>query len=363
MIKPLTSLRFFFALAVFFTHIKIAISSENIFLNNLYSAVFAEGYVGVSFFFILSGFVLSYSYRGRIINKSITKKEFILSRIIRIYPLHFITLFLALPMSLKNIIISLKGVTHFAAKLFFNMFLVQSYIPNNNVYFSFNGPSWSISNELFFYLMFPFLIIFFNKIKKLYYIILLIMIIFLYPILILLTPANLRYDLFYINPIFRIIDFILGIYLFSFYEIFYKIKWFFRANKRVVYSVFEISTLSLFLIFLFYSKSFISDLRYSYYYWIPMSLIILVFAFQNGIISHFLSKNIFILLGEISFSFYLIHQIILRYLVGINIKYYHFASSDIALIIFALFISLGFSYLSFSYIEIPLGKYFRKSLL
>lgn len=49
MIQALTSWRFIFALMIFMHHFT---------LDN--QSLFPEGYLGVSFFFILSGFILSY---------------------------------------------------------------------------------------------------------------------------------------------------------------------------------------------------------------------------------------------------------------------------------------------------------------
>ena len=54
-LDQLTGLRYFAALLVFFSHLELDGSHD--FLRD----VFNSGYVGVSFFFLLSGFVLSYS--------------------------------------------------------------------------------------------------------------------------------------------------------------------------------------------------------------------------------------------------------------------------------------------------------------
>ena len=44
-------------------------------------------------------------------------------------------------------------------KLVQNLTLTQSFTPRTDVYFSFNAPSWSLSDEAFFYLLFPFLVV------------------------------------------------------------------------------------------------------------------------------------------------------------------------------------------------------------
>ena len=155
MIKPLTSLRFFFALFVFLSHLYFLKASE--FYIDIFENFFSEGFLGVSFFFILSGFILAYNYEDKILEKRITKKEFYISRIARIYPMHFVTMLAAL------IISSLIGGSgKYIAQ---NILLVQSFFPNEKIFFSLNAPSWSISNEMFFYLIFPFFLFLSEKTK------------------------------------------------------------------------------------------------------------------------------------------------------------------------------------------------------
>ena len=54
-LDQLTGLRYFAALLVFVSHLNWDNSSD------LIKTIFGSGYIGVSFFFVLSGFVLSYS--------------------------------------------------------------------------------------------------------------------------------------------------------------------------------------------------------------------------------------------------------------------------------------------------------------
>lgn len=137
MIKPLTSLRFFFALMVFFSHIQF-IEADDVFLTKLYKSVFYEGYLGVSFFFILSGFILSLAYKNKILENQTSYKEFWMARIARIYPLPLFTLLIAIPLSLGSFFTS---KVLWIGKLITNMFLLQSFIPSSSIFFSFNAPS------------------------------------------------------------------------------------------------------------------------------------------------------------------------------------------------------------------------------
>lgn len=104
---------------------------------------------GVSFFFVLSGFILAYNYDGR----DYSIRRFYLARFARIWPLHVATLALAMFM--------LPQLGDWAAKdgmsiLAANLFLLQSWVPSPAYALSFNNVSWSISTEMFFYAVFPF---------------------------------------------------------------------------------------------------------------------------------------------------------------------------------------------------------------
>ena len=59
MINTLTSLRLFFALMVFGAHCYVV---DSTFSTHFYK----EGFVGVSFFFILSGFIIAYNYQQKL---------------------------------------------------------------------------------------------------------------------------------------------------------------------------------------------------------------------------------------------------------------------------------------------------------
>lgn len=348
MIKPLTSLRFFFALMVFFSH--VSTKDDTLFYMTLQKKIFHEGLLGVSFFFILSGFILSLNYTDKIIENKIAPKQFWIARFARIYPLHLLTLLIAIPLSLKRLLFS---PLLWALNLILNFFLLQSFIPDRDVYFSFNSPSWSISDEMFFYLMFPFIISMLFKTPKFIYIALVLII--LIPLGIHISSDNIQHELFYANPLFRIVDFILGILLFKLYKL-EKIKRIF--SSIYVGTLMEITAIGLFILFFSFNQYIPQGYRYSCYYWLPMTGIILTFSYQSGYISKILSNKIMVLLGEISFSFYMLHQLVYRYLEAINKMYPIFNNFYVFLaIIFS--ISLLASYLSYKYIELPANRFVK----
>lgn len=352
MLKPLTSLRFVFAYMVFSGHLGgLFLNYNESFLSDTFASYLSisEGYLGVSFFFILSGFILSFKYKEPFLKKTITFKKFILSRIFRIYPLHLLTFLFAFYLSYYN---NLDSIT-FWLKSVSNLFLVQSFIPLKEYFFSFNGVSWSISNELFFYMTFPLLLVLFSKFRKYVFLVLLI------PLVIIAVrqSTDVHHWVYYINPLFRIFDFFLGIVLHDLYMK-YKDQKFLKNYATLL----EVSAILLFLGFYFFRDNVPQDFRWSLYYWVPMVFLIFIFAMQGGWISKLLSKRGCIWLGEISFAFYMIHQLVINVLWILNYKF-RFFDNGYVLILTALLLSIIGSGILYRYFEMPLNRYLRKKYI
>jgi peptidoglycan/LPS O-acetylase OafA/YrhL len=139
-LDALTGLRFWFAFLVVVHH-----SLQHWFGPRVYP-VADFGYIGVDFFFVLSGFVLTWSWRPEV-----TARRFWWNRVARIWPLHLTTLVLALVLVADQV--NRPGVLGSLA----NLFLLQAWVPDDRVYFGYNAVAWSLSCEVFFYLAFPLL--------------------------------------------------------------------------------------------------------------------------------------------------------------------------------------------------------------
>ncbi|MHC2999665.1 hypothetical protein OB08_11010 [Microbacterium sp. HJ5] len=88
-LDAITGLRWWAAFAVFAHHIQNLVP-----LPGPIAAVAGFGHLGVTFFFVLSGFVLTWAWRPEV-----DKRTFWWRRFSRIYPLTLVTLFLAIPSS------------------------------------------------------------------------------------------------------------------------------------------------------------------------------------------------------------------------------------------------------------------------
>ncbi len=158
-IKSLTALRGIAALMVVIYHLEHPFYPVSHAIHS-YTSLFTSGYLWVDFFFVLSGFVMTYVYGEAFKNAPnwSTYVDFIKKRLVRIYPVHIFMLFVFLAM--RFVFSQLEAGSY---PLFndidnpytfvLNIFLIQSW--KTAPYLSWNGPSWSISVEWAAYLLFP----------------------------------------------------------------------------------------------------------------------------------------------------------------------------------------------------------------
>ena len=149
-LRSLTGLRFFAAMGVVLYHLSLYFTPLDHSLD-----AFGYGFTGVSFFFVLSGFVLTWSHR-----EGDSTRKFYRNRLARVWPLHAVTTFLS------TLVPSMAASATIWPALPFVLTLTQAWVPAGGYVASFNGVSWSLSCEAFFYLSFPFLIRMLGKEQK-----------------------------------------------------------------------------------------------------------------------------------------------------------------------------------------------------
>lgn len=191
-ILPLTSLRFFAALLVIFFHNPGIFYQLFVERLGFYSGFLLahHGYATVAFFFVLSGFILAYNYSNRSFQSRSDYIKFFAARIARIYPAYIGAIFLALPFLIIRII--QQDYSFYEWKQAFLLFpatlvMLHAWIPfwlDN--FANINGPGWSLSVELFLYVMFPFLLLIFMRLKSL-------VLLFLLPLLCFAGMAGIIY--------------------------------------------------------------------------------------------------------------------------------------------------------------------------
>jgi len=293
--------------------------------------------IGVSFFFVLSGFILTYVYPR--FNNGAEIKRFYVARFARIWPAHFVVFIFAV----YNL--SLLSLDGFGNKTFalMNLTLMQSWVPMREIFFSFNSLSWTLSVETFFYLLFPFLIKDFEKNwpqKLLLSAGIVVMMVYIskffqLPAYSTFTHLEIsRTGLIYINPLSHLFEFVLGMALSIFWQ-----------NSKITLHKTTATLIELCLIgmitILIINRPLIRiiDSPYINEYLghsgmaIFFGALIFVMAFQAGFISSFLEWKTLVFLGEISYTLYIFHQVFLRFFVN-NLKYFSFMSDFMSYLIY-----------------------------
>ncbi|GCD34264.1 acyltransferase [Streptomyces chrestomyceticus JCM 4735] len=160
-LKSLTGLRFLAMLPVFLTHAAF----EGVFTDadaswGFLNVMGTSGYLAVSFFFVLSGFVITWSVRP-----GDTARAFWRRRFFRVFPNHVTSwaLALVLVLTVGTGIGLLPSVTQ--------LFLLQSWVPDPAFTDTGNSVSWSLAVDVVFYGLFPALLALVNRIapKRLWY--------------------------------------------------------------------------------------------------------------------------------------------------------------------------------------------------
>lgn len=373
-IDSLTALRFFAALCVVLHHMK-----GHFGLGSQFLEPFALDQ-GVSFFFVLSGFILSFVYGARLqkVGASFSEKKawgqlvssFLVARLARIWPLHIACLLLTL------LLLPAKFQADYTPlNMLASLLLVQAWIPLLDTTFAFNSVSWSLSAEFFFYLVFPLLIWKSNlSARRLANLtITLLSVTFFVALSGLLHLPEMAcgtvsyHELLYAGPLCRVFEFMLGI---TAYYLFLAVRQASAAKPArlatLLFTALELVAVAAAITSAFYSEriahylsallTFQTAAQAPLFTWLyhagtvapAFALTIVVFALNRGWLSRALSLPLLVYLGEISFSVYLVHRLLLYY------YYNHFATYEgwLPITLYAAAV-LAASHLLYVFVECP----------
>ncbi len=313
-----------------------AIAFLGIFLFHSGAAVFSAGGTwGVSVFLVLSGFLMVYSYydSDRIDQHGFFYSiKFGIKKIMKLFPLHITMLLLALPLLiLKDQALPLtQRILDPAGKFAIDTFLLQSWVPDNDIYFSLNGVSWYLSTALFLYMMFPLILFFIKKYQGIKTAVMVILITFGLQILLafaaylvqrnLIPKDDLIHWFVYIFPLSRLEDFVIGCNLGYLFLQRKKTK----GSGKKQGNLLEFSVIILVVIewILYVCVIGIPEKAMSAENWAGLTVVwtmtscalVYVFALQKGILSRLLKSRPFVFLGNLSDSCFLIHLMVYTYL-------------------------------------------------
>jgi len=144
-LNTLTGLRCFAAINIVFFHF----SDPRWF--GWFAPVVNAGYASVSFFILLSGFVLAYNYAGKARAGELDKFRFWEARFTRLYPIYLLSLLL----SWRMVMAEYGAHTHrmFWTGMVLTPLLLQGWVPSVATFL--NTPAWTMSAESFYYVLFP----------------------------------------------------------------------------------------------------------------------------------------------------------------------------------------------------------------
>ncbi|TXI75442.1 MAG: acyltransferase [Flavobacteriales bacterium] len=301
LIRPLTALRFYAAFIVFSLHAHMLPGLQ--WLGHTHAEL--QGRVGVSVFFVLSGFIMTYVYYGEDQWKPTRANagRFLIARVARIFPLHLLTMLLCMPLGLMSNTSRIE-----LQNLPIHIALLQEWSPVGYPGPGPNKVSWTLSVEMLFYVMTPFLFAGMLKAGKR-------KLLFLGSLFVILAALTIAFFTFHNDPDasihverapFRLTDYILGIMAFLFFQ---GVKTYHEWWKRALLPAGILW--------------FCGMMAWQYYYdqqsgnnlWmLPGSvMVVLGTAFRRDTKSWFLASDRMVFLGEASFTFYMIHEFMLRY--------------------------------------------------
>jgi peptidoglycan/LPS O-acetylase OafA/YrhL len=255
-----------------------------------------HGPLAVDFFFVLSGFVLTSAYGGKLGGNN-ERLRFLVRRIGRLYPLHLVTLLVVLGLETARWFVSSRVGHPVGGPLFTGATDMSAFLPNVVLIhawgilpdYTWNVPSWSISVEFLMCLLF--ILASFSR-RTL-------------PTLIAMTVIGLlgfiytRYALPQTestNAVTR------GVYAFFLGCLVHHAYCWWRASDRTIWPWLEWLAIPLLL-----ATPMVDFLPLP----TPMfALLIFVFAFEAGPVSRILNHRPMRFLGEISYSLYLVHYIL-----------------------------------------------------
>ena len=197
------------------------------------------------------------------------------------------------------------------AQLLPNALLLQSLIPIKGFYFSFNAVSWYLSDTMLFALVFPFIVKGLNRLGKNGKIAVLVAMLMAYSALVYLLPVENRHAILYINPLVRIVDFILGIYLYMLYK---NIKWKVPSftEKQERWSSFVNVLIFTFTVAISYVASD-DTVLIAAVYWISVCILLIMSMLTGVFFGGGKIYNFVVWIGDISCPIFLTHQLVIRY--------------------------------------------------
>lgn len=346
-LEQLTFTRYIAALSVVFFHYGNQVFPANLpFVHPILTA----GPIAVSYFYVLSGFIMAIAYYRQESNKPFPRNRYWLARIARIYPIYLLALLLMIAAQRQG-----NGSDPIAVLL--NLTMTQAWIPGYPL--TLNAPGWSLSVETFFYLMFPLLILTakHHHLKKLAIFSIIFWALTQLLHIILLNTASYQpfshlHDLIYYNPIMHLNTFMMG-FIAGVWMLDGRLQ---ALNVPAINVPGLLLTLLVILILLVIRTPIINhtgiNIDYTNGMIAPLFLIFIVLLSLNTSgLSQWMRHKWMILLGEASFSMYILQRPLHGIYEKITSRWID-SNSELSFYLFVCVLT-GVAILSFLFIESP----------
>lgn len=310
--SALDALRGICALLVILSHIE---GIGNIYAGSMHGEPFFEhGFLFVDFFFVLSGFVLTYAYYSKITTAN-ELGVFIIRRFGRVYPLHLFFLIFFIALEFAKLYADSKGVhanhapftnNYSIPSIFTNILLVQAF--NFHSVATWNSPSWSISVEFYTYIVFAIFAIFLRGSTRFFIVA---------SACIAAFGAYMVYN-FSEHYIATIYDYAMFRCLYGFFCGVITYIAMAKIRHRVIapsWGFFFVEALTLLACFAFVRNTGMEP--QSLLGPLVFSIAVAVFSFEKGWISILLKKPLFQFFGGLSYTLYISHAIVLNIIKGL----------------------------------------------
>lgn len=287
-LPALTSLRFAAALAVLLFHVPYVLP------NSVGTMPMPQGSLGVSFFFVLSGFILRHTQAPQ----GFRLGSFYRRRAARVLPLHYATLLVWIWLFFAGWGNSLTEKINSGVA---NVLVIHSLFSGPLFTLGYNAVSWSISVELFFYALFPLLL---PGRRAIWAFLAIVAIWLLLPLTTVAALDRAFPNFFYFHPAGRLLEFTGGIALHALWR-------HFRPGEAFATAA-QLGAILLLVLLLRANLGLAAQLA-NLVLLVPFCAIILAFAW-DGPLTRLLSHPVPVLLGEASFALYMTHHMLFRLL-------------------------------------------------
>lgn len=271
--------------------------AQHPFLSNLAES----GPAALGFFFVLSGFVLAHATQTRLPATAPQRNRFWWARFSRLYPAYFLAYVLFLPIAVVKYLLHAPHPQTFAAAALLNLAALQAWTP---FALSWNGPSWSLSDESFFYFLFPFVV---KPLLRCRQRTLIVFVVLLWLAEMCLTaahvldyiPRELWHRWVQYNPLFWTPLFLAGIGLYRAYHVWH------RVQPWIVATV-GLSSLTVLVVLLATCSDTVRDVLIMGGAAPLLTLLVLVFSHNNNVVSRVLGCRPLFLGGAASYIIYIL---------------------------------------------------------